>query len=91
MRDFERLEIICRLPDDVLVGINEVALLTDLSPITVQQRKLRGFPSPIQHIRKLRWRLGDVRTWIRDKSSFSTLRKSSSHKESVRGGVSKKT
>lgn len=91
MRDLELLEKICRLPDDVLVGINEVALLTDLSPVTVQQRKLRGFPSPIPHIRKLRWRLGDVRTWIRTKSAFSTVREATSRKASGVGGGTEKT
>lgn len=66
MRDFQLLQAIQRLDDTTLVGPIEVAALLNLSRISVQQRKLPiGFPDPVSGMRLLRWRLGEVRIWIR--------------------------
>jgi len=64
-RNYTLLERLTPLPDDVLIGIDEVAALTDFAKVTVQQRRIRGFPTPIDGVRRLKWRLGDVRSWIR--------------------------
>lgn len=68
MRDFALLAAIARLDDDVLIGAEEVAMLLGLSVTTVQQRKVNGL-RPMESLRKLRWRLGDVRAWIRSRAT----------------------
>lgn len=66
MRDFQLLKAIQNLDDATLVGPMEVAALLNLAEITVRQRKLPvGFPDPVGGMRLLRWRLGEVRLWIR--------------------------
>lgn len=65
MRDYKLLERLTPLPDDILVGIEEVAALTGFAHITIQQRRIKEFPSPLAGVRRLKWRLGDVRAWIR--------------------------
>jgi len=75
MRDFELVLKISAFPDEVLIGPDEVAALTALSPITVRQRKIRGFPAPVDGIRRLRWRLGDVRGWIHSLSTMPLIGK----------------
>ena len=67
-RNYTLLERLTPLPDDVLVGIAEVAALTDFAPITVQQRRIKDFPAPLSGVRRLKWRLGDVRAWIRSRT-----------------------
>lgn len=64
-RNYRLVESLERLGDDVLVGVDEVAAFTNFAPITIQQRKIKGFPAPILGPRKLRWRLGDIRAWGR--------------------------
>lgn len=64
MRNYPLLAHLSQLSDDVLVGINEVAALTDLAPRTIQQRRLPFFPQPVPGVRRLRWRLGDIRKWM---------------------------
>lgn len=62
-RDYSLAERLSKLGDDVFVGVIEVAALTGFAPITIQQRKIKGFPAPIPGTRKLRWRLGQIRAW----------------------------
>lgn len=62
-RNYELAEKVSRLGDDAYVGVNEVAAFTNFAPISIQQRKIKGFPAPISGSRKLRWRLGDIRAW----------------------------
>lgn len=66
-RDYQLLEQLTKLGDDVMIGVHEVAALCDLAPITVQQRKTKGLPAPIPGPRRLRWRLGDIRAWMKMK------------------------
>lgn len=62
--DYETIQKIQKLGDDVLIGVAEVAALTGFSVLTVRQRKLPGL-EPVQGLSRLRWRLGDLRTWMR--------------------------
>lgn len=62
--DYETIQKIQKLADDVLVGVTEVAALTGFSALTVRQRKLPGL-EPVPGLSRLRWRLGDLRQWMR--------------------------
>lgn len=62
--DYETIQKLQKLGDDVLVGVAEVAALTGFSVLTVRQRKLPGL-EPVHGLSRLRWRLGDLRTWMR--------------------------
>lgn len=62
--DYETILKIQKLGDDVLVGVAEVAALTGFSLLTVRQRKLPGL-NPVPGLSRLRWRLGDLRQWMR--------------------------
>ncbi len=62
-RDYSLAERLSKLGDDVFVGVTEVAALTGFAPVTIQQRRIKGFPAPIPGTRKLRWRLGQIRAW----------------------------
>lgn len=48
----------------MLIGVAEVAALTGFSILTVRQRKLPGL-EPVPGLSRLRWRLGDLRQWMR--------------------------
>lgn len=62
--DYETIQKIQKLGDDVLIGVAEVAALTGFSILTVRQRKLPGL-EPVTGLSRLRWRLGDLRQWMR--------------------------
>lgn len=62
--DYETIQKIQKLGDDVLIGVVEVAALTGFSILTVRQRKLPGL-NPLPGLSRLRWRLGDLRQWMR--------------------------
>lgn len=62
--DYETIQNIQNLADDVLIGVAEVAALTGFSVLTVRQRKLPGL-EPVPGLSRLRWRLGDLRLWMR--------------------------
>lgn len=62
--DYETIQKVQKLGDDVLVGVAEVAALTGFSILTVRQRKLPGL-EPVPGLSRLRWRLGDLRQWMR--------------------------
>lgn len=62
--DYETIHQIQKLGDDVLIGVAEVAALTGFSILTVRQRKLPGL-EPVPGLSRLRWRLGDLRQWMR--------------------------
>lgn len=64
-RNYQLAEQLERLGDDVLVGVKEVAAITGFSQITIQQRRLKGFPAPISGPRILKWKLGVIRAWGR--------------------------
>lgn len=64
-RDYGLAASVGNLHDDALVGPHEIAALLGLAVVTVQQKKVRGLPAPIQNVRHLKWRLGDVRDWMR--------------------------
>lgn len=58
-----------RLGDDTLIDVSSLAALLCLTPASARQAAYRNpegfpprFPTPSRH---LRWRLGDVREWIR--------------------------
>lgn len=69
--DYETIQKIQTLGDDVLVGVAEVAALTGFSILTVRQRKLPGL-EPVPGLSRLRWRLGDLRQWMRSGSTPSS-------------------
>lgn len=62
--DYETIQKIQKLGDDVLIGVAEVAALTGFSILTVRQRKLPGL-EPVPGLSRLRWRLGALRQWMR--------------------------
>lgn len=64
-RDYALVERLSKLGDDVLVGVDEVAAMTGLAAITIKQRRNVSIPRPVPGVRRLRWRLGDIRTWMR--------------------------
>ncbi|AYQ40166.1 MULTISPECIES: hypothetical protein [Burkholderia cepacia complex] len=69
-RDYELAAKLSRAGDDMLVGPVEVAALTGLSPITIGKRKVTSMPEPVPGIRRLLWRMGDVRQWMRRRSGI---------------------
>lgn len=75
IRDYLLIERLTPLPDDILIGIDEVAALTGFARVTVQQRRLKGFPTPLEGVRLLKWRLGDVRAWIRCRTQQEASKK----------------
>lgn len=81
--DYETIQKIQKLGDDVLVGVAEVAALTGFSILTVRQRKLPGL-EPIPGLSRLRWRLGDLRQWMRSGPLRSSVLESKTMIDSVR-------
>jgi hypothetical protein len=71
--DYETIQKIQKLGDDVLIGVSEVAALTGFSVLTVRQRKLPGL-EPVRGLSRLRWRLGDLRAWMRTGNTESPPR-----------------
>lgn len=71
--DYETIQKIQKLGDDVLIGVSEVAALRGFSVLTVRQRKLPG-PEPVPGLSRLRWRLGDLRAWMRTGNTESPPR-----------------
>lgn len=61
-RDWALIAKLSKLPDDTLVGVEEVAALTGFSPTTIRSKRLQGL-TPIKCSRYLRWRLGQIRNW----------------------------
>ncbi|WP_157662714.1 AlpA family transcriptional regulator [Sulfuriferula sp. AH1] len=74
-RNYQLLERMSSLPDDILVGVEEVAEITGFAQITIQQRRIKGFPLPINNVRILKWRLGNIREWIRSSGQSSSAKK----------------
>lgn len=66
-RDYELAAKLSRAGDDMLVGPVEVAALTGLSATTIGKRKVVSLPTPLPGVRRLLWRLGDVRQWMRQR------------------------
>lgn len=64
-RDYAAISAIGEMADDVAIGPDEVAAITGLSIRTVKQRRISNFPRPIPGVRRLRWRLGAIREWLR--------------------------
>ncbi len=64
-RDYALASRVSRLDDDVLIGVAEVAAFTGFAEITIRQRRIKGFPAPFAGLNRLRWRVGDIRTWLR--------------------------
>lgn len=64
-RDYDLASRLSRAGDDLMVGVEEVAAVMGLSPVTIRQRRLAGMPAPLAGVRALRWRLGDIRAWMR--------------------------
>jgi hypothetical protein len=61
------LELLCHLSncgDDIWIGPAELACLLGLSETSIQQQKVNMPPRDLRS-RRLRWRLGLVRTWMR--------------------------
>ncbi|AYC30971.1 hypothetical protein D3880_00585 [Pseudomonas cavernae] len=71
--DYETIQKIQKLGDDVLIGVAEVAALTGFSILTVRQRKLPGL-DPVPGLSRLRWRLGDLRQWMRSGPQVGEIR-----------------
>lgn len=64
-RDYELAAKLSRAGDDLLVGPREVAAICGLSATTIGERKVASMPAPLPGVRRLLWRLGDIRKWMR--------------------------
>jgi hypothetical protein len=62
-RDWQLLEHLSKLSDDVLIGVEEAAALTAFAAVSIRQRRVKNFPAPIPGLRHLRWRIGQIRAW----------------------------
>jgi len=73
--DLELATKLKELGDDTLINVSALAALLCLTPASARQAAYRNsdfpprFPTPSRH---LRWRLGDVREWIRRRSMLPT-------------------
>lgn len=88
-RDYELAAKLSRAGDDVLVGPNEVAALSGLSATTIGKRKVASMPAPIPGVRRLRWRLGDIRQWMRSGETRAQDRGDATAKVARRGRPTK--
>lgn len=73
IRNYTLLERLSALSDDILVSVEEVAEITGFARVTVQQRRIKGFPLPLADIHRLKWRLGDIRAWIRARNQTTEV------------------
>jgi hypothetical protein len=64
-RDYALASRVSRLEDDVLIGVVEVAAFTGFAEITIRQKRIKGFPAPLAGLNRLRWRVGDIKVWLR--------------------------
>ncbi|MGS1070558.1 hypothetical protein [Burkholderia glumae] len=65
---FELAQRVSLLDDDALIDVEEFAAITGFSPNSIRQRKVSGLPSPNLQIGRLRWHLGCVRAWMRNRA-----------------------
>jgi len=70
-RNYDLAAKLSKAGDDLLVGPEEVAALSGLSAATIGKRKVASMPSPMPGVRRLRWRLGDIRRWMRGPAADS--------------------
>lgn len=70
-RDYELAAKLSRAGDDLMIGPREVAAISGLSATTIGQRKIASMPAPLPGVRRLLWRLGDIRKWMRGTASDS--------------------
>jgi predicted DNA-binding transcriptional regulator AlpA len=78
-RNWDLVEQLSKLEDDVLIGVEEAAALTGFAETTIQQRRIKDFPAPMPGLRRLRWQLGQIRAWGRP-APTSDLRRSAKGK-----------
>ena len=64
-RDYDLVEKLARLPDDTIVSTLEVAAMLNISPQTIRCKTVRVPDRLIGLSRKMQWRIGDVRAFIR--------------------------
>lgn len=64
--DHELIHQLSRYDDDTYINVFEMAALTGFSPHSIRQRKIKALPKPDTRVKALRWRLGDVREFIRN-------------------------
>ena len=58
------------LPDDALINVNTVAVVRSGGVSTVWRETKQGaFPKPIKIGHSTRWRVGDVRQWLRTRGA----------------------
>ena len=65
MRDYELLKTLTEMGDDTWIGPTELACLLGYAERTIKQRRAEIPPPDNRAKRHLRWRLGDVREWLR--------------------------
>lgn len=64
MRDMKLAAEISQLGDDAWIGSRELSALTGFSLTSIQQKRVE-LPPADPRFRTLKWRMGDVRAWMR--------------------------
>ncbi len=64
-QELELAALVGGLADDTLIDVIELAAITGFTDNSIRQRKVRGLPDPDMRVGRLRWRLGNIRQWIR--------------------------
>jgi hypothetical protein len=68
-RDHDLAVKVSRLPDDALVGSEELAALTGFGLTTIRQRKI-ALPPTDARFTVMKWTMGMVREWLRAGANF---------------------
>lgn len=70
---FDLAAKIANLGDDTFINAQEVAAITGFTVSSIRARKVRTLPAPDLRVGRLRWRLGDLREWIRGGSTVEGI------------------
>ncbi|MGZ5799706.1 MAG: hypothetical protein ACXWJZ_03650 [Burkholderiaceae bacterium] len=72
VRNYDLAAKIAKFHDDMLLGSEELAAFLGVSQDSIQTGRVITPPRVSGFTRKLKWRFGDVRAFIRDQSKTST-------------------
>lgn len=72
-RDYELAAKLSRLHDDMLIGSTELAAFLGVSRVSIQTGSVRVPDRVFGLSRKMQWRLGDVRTFVREQQTTAAV------------------